>query len=247
MGSDWIGTTRGSHSSVGVKVLRLLCGVLLVVAGSAAVGVYVAPGASAEALVPVPETGSAGLLSLSSSVYPLTFPALNPGDAFSFQLGVALSGESEGKAFLQIAATGNLAQTGGYSIQVQECASLWQGTSGINEDLNCGTGATNVISAQPITGVDQAIKLPLSDLRAKPSQYLLVILQRPVTATALPSDPYLHLGIGVFGFGDDPSAVDKGPLASTGASIQPFLWAGGLLLMAGAGVAVAHKRKDLTS
>ncbi|WP_083360701.1 hypothetical protein [Arthrobacter alpinus] len=225
----------------------MLSGVLLAVAASTAGGVYGATAASAEILVPVPETGASGMLSLSSSVYPLTFPALDPGDVFSFQIGVGLSGANKGTASLQIAATGSLAQAGGYTMQIQECASLWDGTSGINQDLGCASGATTVIPAQPIAGVDQAIKLPLSDLTAKPSKYLLVKLQRPATATALPLDSTLNLGIGVFGFGDDPAAVDEEHLATTGSRIQPFLWAGGVLLVAGAGVVVAHKRKGRTS
>ncbi|ALV44586.1 hypothetical protein MB46_02680 [Arthrobacter alpinus] len=237
----------GKPPSAGDKGLRLLAGVILAVAASTAVGVHGATAASAEVLVPVPETGASGMLALSSSVYPLTFPALNPGDAFSFQIGVGLSGANKGTASLQISATGNLAQTGGYTMQIQECASLWDGTSGINQGLVCESGATNVIPAQPIAEVDQAIKLPLSDVTAKPSKYLLVMLQRPATATALPLNPTLNLGIGVYGFGDDPSAVNDEPLPTTGSRIQPFLWAGGVLLAAGAGVVVAHKRKGRTS
>lgn len=243
MGNDLAALQRGAQSIGGAKRLRILCWAVLALACSAIMGTQGATEAAAETLIPVPETGVPGLIALSSSVYPLTFPALNPGDAFNFQLGVNLSGESRGKGFLQLAAAGNLAQAGGYSIQIRECASLWLGTSGINQALTCEGEALSVISAQPITGVDQAIKLPLSDLKAGASQYLLVTLQRPATATALPADPALNLGIGVFGFGEDPHAAEKDPLAATGASIGPFIWAGGTLLVAGAGMAAAHRRK----
>lgn len=240
---DRIGARSRPNSVAGAKRLRWLCWTLLTLACSAIWGTHGATKASAEALIPVPETGAPGMVSLLSSVYPLTFPALNPGDSFSFQLGVNLSDASQGQGFLQLAATGSLAQAGGYSIHIAECDSLWQGSSGVSQSLTCETDSSNIISAQPITGVDQAIKLPLSDLKAGISRYLLVTLQRPAVATALPADPALNLGIGVFGFGDDPAAADEDRLATTGARLKPFLWGGGALLVAGVGVAAAHQRK----
>ncbi|HKS02336.1 MAG TPA: hypothetical protein VJS86_11715, partial [Arthrobacter sp.] len=71
--------------------------VLLAVA--AAQGAAVA----AEDLVPVPETGAPGLLSLSSSVYPLTLPVLEPDESFSWQIGLTMT-EPTAASTLQVTA-----------------------------------------------------------------------------------------------------------------------------------------------
>ena len=65
---------------------------------------------AAEDLVPVPETGTPGLLSLSSSVYPLTLPVLGPAESFSWQIGLTLT-EPAATSSLQVTAAGEIAGT----------------------------------------------------------------------------------------------------------------------------------------
>ena len=79
--------------------------------------VVASPGAAlaAEDLVPVPETGAPGLLSLSSSVYPLTLPVLEPDESFSWQIGLTMT-EPVATATLQVTAAGEIAGTDRYLV-----------------------------------------------------------------------------------------------------------------------------------
>ena len=207
--------------------------------------VSAAPSAAAEELIPIPETGEPGLLSLSSSVYPLKFPALEPADTFSWQIGVSLSGHASATTTLQLTAAGLLAS--GHRISVEECGSPWQGTSGRNQVLECDGGALPRVPATTLTELNRDVRIQLRDLHAGTPHYLMFRLERPA-GTALPADGTLLLGIGVTAAGDEEEVVppsrlkDEGgirdpgvQLGNTGAQVASALLAGtGLLLLGGA-------------
>jgi hypothetical protein len=200
-------------------------------------------------LIPIPETGEPGLLSLSSSVYPLKFPTLAPTDTFSWQIGVSLSGHASAATTLQLTAAGLLAA--GHRISVEECASPWQGTSGRNQVLECDGGAFLRVPATSLTALNRDVRIQLRDLQAGTPHYLMFRLERPA-GTVLPADGTLLLGIGVSAGGDDEEVVppsrpdDEGgirdpgvQLGNTGANVTSALLAGtGLLLLGGAIVIV---------
>jgi hypothetical protein len=206
-----------------------------------------APGAAVadEQVIPVPETGAAGFLSLSSSVYPLTLPVLSAGESFSWQIGISLD-QPGGESTLQVTADGEIAGTDTYVVSVDECDVPWQGSSGLGGDLRCTIGSTPRIA--PVTLVEhrQDVLVPLRDLRSGSSPYLRFVLSRPADSQD-PPDTALTLGIGVTAAGNDHAVVPPGqrppaPLANTGAAVLQGLLAGGGLLLLGAAVVAAVRR-----
>ncbi|MGO4247495.1 hypothetical protein AB4Y87_09795 [Paenarthrobacter sp. RAF54_2] len=209
------------------------------------------PAQAADNLIPVPQTGTPGLLWLSSSVYPLEFPQLAPGDSFVWQIGLSLE-KPEATSALQLTATGGLAAAGGYSISVDECAAPWQGDSGLNQQLDCPAGSTSRIAPTRLSDWDQGVRVPLSNLRAGTSPYLRFTLSGLADA-APPQGAALTLGIGIAAMGDDdggsapslpatPGGGNKEPLGNTGAMSLPALFAGSGLLILGTAVLVLLKR-----
>lgn len=202
-----------------------------------------------EQLIPVPETGAAGFLSLSSSVYPLALPALQAGESFSWQIGISLD-QPSGVSTLQVTADGGIAGTETYVVAVDECDVPWQGTSGLGGNLRCPGGSTPRIA--PVTLVEhrQDVQIPLRDLRGGTSPYLRFALSRPAGSQD-PPDRSLTLGIGVTAAGKDDAVVPPGrppaPLANTGAAVlQGLLVGGGLLLLGAAAVAAARRTRPRT-
>ena len=198
-----------------------------------------------EQLIPVPETGAAGVLSLSSSVYPLALPALHAGESFSWQIGLSLD-QPRGESTLQVTADGEIAGTDTYIVSVDECDVPWQGSSGLNGALLCPMGSTPRIAPVTLAEHRQDVLVPLRDLRGGTSRYLRFILSRPADSQD-PPDTLLTLGIGVTAAGNDdavapPEQRPSVPLADTGAAVQQGLLAGGGLLLLGAAVAAAARR-----
>ncbi|MDI2037065.1 LPXTG cell wall anchor domain-containing protein [Paenarthrobacter nitroguajacolicus] len=209
------------------------------------------PAQAADNLIPVPENGTPGLLWLSSSVYPLKFPQLGPGDSYVWQIGLSLD-KPEATSALQLTAAGSLAAANGYAIAVDECPTPWEGDSGLNQQLECPGGSTPRISSTRLNDWNQGVRIPLSNLRTGTSPYLRFTLAGPADA-APPRDSTLTLGIGISAMGDDdggsspslPPVSDGGskePLGNTGASSLPALFAGGALLLLGTAVLALLKR-----
>jgi LPXTG-motif cell wall-anchored protein len=226
---------------------------------------FALPAKAADQLIPVPENGTPGLLWLSSSVYPLEFPALASGDSFSWQIGLSLE-KPQATSTLQLTAGGALAEAGGYVIAVDECATPWQGSSGLNQQLECPLGSTPRITATALEAWDQSLRIPLRDLQTGTSPYLRFTLSKPQDSTPQDSTPSedarLTLGIGIFAMGDDdggsapslPPPADgstavegRDPLGDTGASSLPALFAGGGLLLVGAALLTLVKRTRETA
>ncbi|SDQ44253.1 hypothetical protein SAMN04489738_0865 [Pseudarthrobacter chlorophenolicus] len=203
-----------------------------------------------EQLIPVPETGAAGFLSLSSSVYPLALPVLDAGESFSWQIGISLD-QPSGESTLQVTADGGIAGADTYVVAVDECDVPWQGNSGLGGNLRCPSGSTPRIA--PVTLVEhrQDVQVPLRDLRGGTSPYLRFVLSRPAGSQD-PPDTSLTLGIGVTAAGSDDVAMvpphprPSAPLANTGAAVLQSVFAGlGLLLLGAAVLAVRRPaRRD---
>ncbi|WP_235423587.1 hypothetical protein [Pseudarthrobacter chlorophenolicus] len=202
-----------------------------------------------EEMIPVPETGAAGLLSLSSSVYPLALPVLGAGESFSWQIGISLD-RPGGESTLQVTADGGIAGTDTYVVSVDECDVPWQGRSGLGGNLRCPAGSTPRILPVTLAEHRQDVLVPLRDLRGGTSPYLRFILSRPAGSQD-PPDAALTLGIGVTAAGSDDAMVPPGPrppapLANTGAAVLQSVFAGlGLLLLGAAVLAVRRPaRRD---
>ncbi|WP_307794403.1 hypothetical protein [Arthrobacter cavernae] len=199
--------------------------------------------------VPVPETGMPGALSLSSSVYPLDFPALKPAETFSWQIGVTLSDKPVATAALQLTAAS--AVTGSHIIAVEECAVPWQGASGLNQVLSCPSGAIHRVRATVLSELRGNVRIQLSDLRTGTSPYLMFRLERSAVPVTPEGASELRLGIGVTAMGDDDAGtVPRGEgaapelLGDTGAAVLPALFAGAGLLLLGAVVLIVTRRTD---
>ena len=236
MVKQWIRAVRPAAAVCAVVVSALGCAL---------------PAQAADHLIPVPQTGTPGLLWLSSSVYPLEFPQLGPGDSFVWQIGLSLD-KPEATSALQLTAAGTLAAADGYAIAVDECTSPWQGDSGLNQHLECPGGSRSRIAPTRLNDWDQGIRIPLSNLRTGTSPYLRFTLAGPPDA-APSADATLTLGIGVSAMGDDdgasapslPPVADGGSkehLGNTGASSLPALFAGGAMLLLGTAVLASMKR-----
>lgn len=216
---------------------------------------FALPAKAADQLTPIPENGMPGVLWLSSSVYPLEFPRLAAGESFVWQIGLSLD-KPRATSTLQLTASGELAGTGGYVIAVDECASPWQGSSGLNQQLECPMGSAPRIKATTLAAWDQRVQIPLRDLGTGTSPYLRFTLSKAADGPPL-EGAGLTLGIGITAMGDDdggssPSlppvaggdapADGREPLGDTGASSLPALFAGGGLLLVGAAVLTMLKR-----
>lgn len=206
-----------------------------------------APGSALadEELFPVPETGAAGLLSLSSSVYPLVLPALEAGESFSWQIGVSVD-QPNGESTLQLTADGEIAGTETYVVAVDECDMPWQGSSGLGGALSCPMGSTSRIAAVTLVEHRPDVIIPLRDVQEDTGSYLRFVLSRPPSSPD-PQDATLALGIGITAAGNDdgggpPGQRPAGPLANTGAAVLQGLFAGGGFLLLGLAVVAAGRR-----
>jgi hypothetical protein len=208
-----------------------------------------APGAAVadDGLIPVPETGAAGLLALSSSVYPLVLPALGAGESFSWQIGVSVD-QPTGAATLQLTADGEIAGTETYVVAADECDMPWQGSSGLDGALHCPVGFTSRLAAVTLVEHRPDVVVPLRDVEEGKPSYLRFVLSRPAGSPD-PQDATLALGIGITAAGKDDGGVTPpgqrpaDPLANTGAAVLQGLFAGGGLLLLGLAVTAAAGRK----
>jgi hypothetical protein len=194
--------------------------------GAACAAVLVAMAATqaaavaAEDLVPVPETGAPGLLSLSSSVYPLTLPVLEPAESFSWQIGLTMT-EPTASSMLQVTAAGEIAGTDRYVVSVEECSVQWEGASGLNENLSCPSGSISRIPSTTLAALRQDVQIPLNKLSAGTTSFLRFTLARPA-GPAEAGGSSLTLGIGVSATGEDTGGAGfPDPEPSPGPSQSP--------------------------
>jgi hypothetical protein len=194
--------------------------------------------ATADSVVPVPETGGEGMLRLTSSVYPLDIPPLSAGESFSWQVGVLLDGPKSASATIQLQAAGSLAEgPGAYRVTARSCPVQWLGTSGRNASMSCPVAERRILAAESFSAAG-TLSYPVGDFTARDAPWVLFSLERPPTAG--PEAGTLNFGIGVVaGGGDEPAGQ---PLAYTGADVLGYVAGGLALVAAGAGTLVARRR-----
>ncbi|MEW1810221.1 hypothetical protein AB0284_05895 [Pseudarthrobacter phenanthrenivorans] len=202
-------------------------------------GASASPPEDGEPMVQVAENGSPGLLSLTSSVLPLTIPALSPGESFSWQIGLHLKGQPAAGGSLEFIPHGALMQPeAGYVLSAQRCETQWSGQSGSGSELGCATGAGALITE---VALDQGptFRIPVGDITAGTAPHLLFTLTRSTGSAA--AGPYTF-ALGFTVMGDGPSK-DSNALATTGTFAVGLLTAAGALAGAGA-IAVFLGRKE---
>lgn len=182
-----------------------------------------------EPMQDVPETGTPGLLSLTSSVLPLQVPWLAPGDSFSWQIGLHLRDQPAADAGLQFIPDGGLIDQGtGYRFTAHSCPTQWLGRSGVNSQLSCPSGASTLVE-KDILQMDPAATMPLDDLSANGSSHILFTLSLPEGAASSGSFTF---ALGFTAMGDETTPADELPLTGFMAGLLPVAGAlitGGLI------------------
>ena len=214
------------------RFARVLRGVLAVVAmvlwlGMAAPA-HAAPSGFHEPMVDVPETGQTGLLSLTSSVYPLEIPWIDPGETFSWQIGLHLTEQPIANGTLEFVPHGGLLHPdAGYRLSAQRCETQWTGQSGSGAELSCSSRATMLLADSPLQ-LGPTARIPFGDVAASNSPHILLTLSLPAKAAA--SGPFTFaLGFTVMG---DASGTPS-DLAVTGFAVIGSLSTAAVLLIAG--------------
>ncbi|AUZ35687.1 hypothetical protein C3B78_15350 [Arthrobacter sp. PGP41] len=207
---------------------RLLAAVALGLGLGVTPAAYAAPADSYEPMRDVQETGQQGLLSLTSSVHPMQIPWLEPGDTFSWQIGLHLSDQPVADGNLEFIPIGGLLQPNtGYRLTAKRCESQWTGQSGTDAELECAAEARTLL-ADALLEAGPTARIPLGDVAASASPYILFTLTRPDESAV--SGPFTFaLGFTVMG---DEAARDSS-LPDTGFSGPLALTAGAVLVGAG--------------
>jgi hypothetical protein len=225
-------------SGVVRKLGRLLapCAVAVWLLTTAATG-HAVPSGFQEQMQDVPETGQAGLLSLTSSVLPLEIPWLEPGDSFSWQIGLRMSDQLVGDGALEfIPYDGLLNANGGYRLTVQHCETQWTGQSGTNAELTCASGARILLADSPLQ-LGPTPRIPIGEVATSKSAHILFTLSLPEEGA--PREPFTFaLGFTVLG---DEAAGNYG-LPDTGFSGVGVLTAAVVLLGVGLFATLAGRR-----
>ncbi|MDQ0731109.1 hypothetical protein [Arthrobacter sp. B1I2] len=181
-----------------------------------------------EPMVEVVENGHPGLLSLTSSVSPLAIAWLNPGDSFSWQIGLHLTGQSAANGFLEFIPQGGLTQPGtGYVLTAQRCETQWTGHSGPDSNLSCASGARTLMTDVALEDEPTA-RVPLGDVIAGTNEHILFTLTRPHGSKTADSFTF---ALGVTVMGEDPT--NDSALPDTGIGNRGLLAAAAALLGAG--------------
>ncbi|TLM86497.1 hypothetical protein FDW83_01745 [Pseudarthrobacter sp. NamE2] len=169
-----------------------------------------------EPMVEVVENGQPGLLSLRSSVSPLEIAWLDPGESFSWQIGLNLTGQAAANASLEFIPHGGLTQPDtGYVLTAQRCETQWAGYSGTDSHLSCTSGVKTLMTDVALEHGPTA-RIPVGDVIAGTSPHILFTLTRPYGSKTADSFTF---ALGVTVMGEDPtkdSALPKTGIASGG-------------------------------
>jgi LPXTG-motif cell wall-anchored protein len=202
-------------------------------------GASAAPADDGEPMVQVAENGRPGLLSLTSSVFPLTIPALSPGESFSWQIGLHLTDQPAAGGSLEFIPHGALMQPeAGYVLTAQGCETQWTGQSGTGSQLGCTTGARALVTEVALEHGPTA-RIPVGNITVGTSPHILFTLTRS-KGSAIAAPYTFALGFTVMG---DDQMRDSNALPSTGAATTGLLAAAGALAGAGA-IAMILGRKE---
>ncbi|WP_309107120.1 hypothetical protein [Arthrobacter sp.] len=198
---------------------------------------HAAPLTVHEPMQDVPETGQAGLLSLTSSFLPLEIPWLQPGDTFSWQIGLHLKDQAVADGTLEFIPYGGLMQPrAGYRLTAQRCESQWSGQSGTRGELKCASGATVLLADSPLQSGPTA-QIPFGDVAASTSPHILFTLSLPEGGAA--AGPFAF-ALGFTVMGDEASR--RSELPETGFAVAGALATGVALLGAGLFAKVTGRR-----
>lgn len=204
--------------------------------------VQAAPYESHEPMQAVAETGRPGLLSLTSSVQPLTIPWLEPGDSFTWQIGLHLADQPLADGTLEfIPAGGLLNPDAGYRLTAQRCETQWTGSSGTGRPLSCPSGATTLLDETPLQA-GPTPRIPFGNVTADTNPHLLFTLSLPeksLPGKSVPNESFTF-ALGLTVMGDDAAGTNK--LANTGMAAAGALGVAVLLLGSGLYVKVAGRR-----
>lgn len=201
---------------------------------------------SYEPMQAVTETGHPGLLSLTSSVQPLRIPWLEPGDSFTWQIGLHLADQPLGGGTLEFIPAGSLlSPDAGYLLTAKRCETQWAGTSGTGKELACASGATTLLDEAPMEA-GATPRIPLGNVTSDTSPHVLFTLSLPeqtlpeaaLPEKSLPKDGFTF-ALGFTVMGDDAAGSNK--LAKTGLAAAGFLAVAVLLLGAGLIVKLAGR------
>lgn len=176
----------------------------------------------------VPETGQAGLLSLTSSVLPLEIPWLEPGDTFSWQIGLHLIDKPVADGTLQFIPYGGLMQpNAGYRLTAQRCETQWTGQSGTGGELGCASAASILLADSPLQ-LGPTAWIPFGDVATLTSPHILFTLSLPDEGSV--AGPFTF-ALGFTVLGDETEM--RNDLADTGFAVAGPLAATVILLGAG--------------
>lgn len=189
---------------------------------------YAAPLEFHESMQGIPETGQAGLLGLTSSVYPLEIPWLEPGETFSWQIGLHLTEQPIADGTLEFIPYGGLMHPDAdYRLAAQRCETQWTGESGTGKNLSCSSGGTMLLADSPLQ-LGPTARIPFGDVSASASPYILFTLSVPEEAAV--AGPFTF-AIGFTVMGDETAGRSNLPV--TGFAVAGSLAAGAVLLGAG--------------
>lgn len=216
---------------------RILGACALAVLLSTASAAQAAPATINEPMHAVPETGTLGLLSLTSSVVPLEIPWLMPGDTFSWQIGLHLKDQPVADGSLEFIPDGGLIHPGtGYRLTAQRCETQWSGLSGTNAELTCASGARTLMAGS-ILQMGPTARLGFGEIPAAPSPHIRFTLSLPEQTAS--SGPFTF-ALGFTAMGDEAKAETQMP--HTGFAAIGLLAAAFILLAAGFLAKVAGRK-----
>jgi hypothetical protein len=218
---------RTKSSGVARVPGNILVALALVLFPGTAAAAHAAPLEFHEPMLDVPETGQAGLLSLTSSVHPLEIPWLEPGDTFSWQIGLQLTGQPIADGTLEFIPHGGLMHPDAdYRLSAQRCETQWTGQSGTGGELGCSSGATTLLADSPLQ-LGPTARIPFGDV-ASTSPHILFSLSVPEEAAV--AGPFTF-ALGFTVMGDE--AARRSNLPMTGLAVGGSLAAAIVLLGAG--------------
>ena len=196
-----------------------------------------APAGVNEPMHAVPETGTLGLLSLTSSIVPLQIPWLMPGDTFSWQIGLHLKDQPVADGSLEFIPDGGLIHPGtGYRLTAERCETQWTGKSGTNAELTCASGAETLMDGS-ILQMGPTARLGFGEIPAAPSPHIRFTLSLPEQTAS--SGPFTF-ALGFTAMGDE--ALAETQLPHTGFAAIGLLAAAFILLAAGFLARVAGRK-----
>lgn len=226
-------TQASGHVPLRGTILAVLALALWLGTASAA---HAAPLEFYEPMDDVPETGQAGLLGLTSSAYPLDIPWLEPGEAFSWQIGLHLTEQPIAAGTLEFIPYEGLVQQGaGYRLTAQRCETQWTGQSGSGSPMKCASEVTTLLADSPL-GAGPTARIPFGSVAASERPHILFTLALPKDSAV--TGPFTF-ALGFTVMGDE--AVTPNRLPDTGFAVVGTLSAA--LLLLGAGVAAKFSRR----